>query len=274
MNSLIIGSSSQLAQYFPKEYERIDSHFIKEGLPLPLKTDFYDRIFICIAEQRTFLDEKGSKLFDKTNVDDTRKLVSFLSPKCNKLVVYGTAELWNNYDGAINIDMPFKYNHTPYILSKERMSLSIHDARFYGELSNVIILHPVNFNSVYRKSGFLFSKIFDSIINKKKIEIGDTYFYRDLVHPKYVAEKSMAAEKDEIIGSGRLIFVNDFIRNLYCAFKLNYEDYVTENLVHNLSIIRKTYYLQSIKCLYPYENLLFDTMKDIQHARVQNKIGE
>mgnify|MGYP000857677600 CR=1 FL=1 len=37
MNSLIIGSSSQLAQYFPKEYERIDSHFIKEGLPLPLK---------------------------------------------------------------------------------------------------------------------------------------------------------------------------------------------------------------------------------------------
>ena len=51
--------------------------------------------------------------------------------------------------------------------------------------------------------------------SREKIEIGDTYFYRDIIHPKYVVERSILADKDEIVGSGRLTFINDFIRNLY-----------------------------------------------------------
>lgn len=81
MTNLIIGGSSQLAHYFPAEYERIDSHFIKEGLPLPLKSDFYDRIYVCFAEQRTFLNTSDYSLFSKTNIDDTIKILSFFVPK-------------------------------------------------------------------------------------------------------------------------------------------------------------------------------------------------
>ena len=242
-------------------------------MPLPLKSDFYDRIYVCFAEQRTFLNTSYYSLFSKTNIDDTIKILSFLSPKCNKLIIYGTAELWNNYEGPINIAMPFKYNHTPYILSKERMILSIHDSRSYGNFSNVIILYPVNFNSPYRKSGFLFSKIFDSIINRQKIEIGDTYFYRDMIHPKYVVEQSIKAEKDEIIGSGRLIFVNDFIRILYSHFKMDYNEYVSENFIHNHTK-QKIYYKDSRESLYSFDNLISDTINDIEYARLQNKVGE
>lgn len=274
INSLIIGSTSQLSYYFPKEYERISSKFIREKLPLPLKSDFYDRIFVCFAEQRTFLENKEPDLFYQTNIHDTIQLISFLSSKCNKLIVYGTAELWNNYEGAIDISMPFNFNSTVYIRSKEGLHLMIKDMQLIDQFKNVIILHPVNFNSIYRKEGFLFTKIFQSIVHKQKIEIGDTYFYRDLVHPKYVVERSINAEKDEIVGSGRLIFVNDFIRNLYCHFRMNYTEYVTETDTHNVNIKRKIYYANSKECLYSYDDLFFDTITDLEYARLQNKTSK
>jgi len=264
INSLVIGNTSQLSYYFPEEYEKISSRI---NLPLSIKSDFYERVFLCFAEQRTFLKD-SSELFFNTNVQSTIELIKFFSPKCKKLIVYGTAELWNNCEGPIDINMPFKYNSTDYILSKERMTISLNTARFYDTFKNVIILHPVNFNSTYRKEGFLFSKIFDSIINKKPIAIGDTYFYRDLVHPKYVVERSLLAEKDEIVGSARLIFVNDFIRDLYKGMDLDYDDYVTENFDYNLSNVRKIYYLKNKHCLYSYKNLLNDTLIDIKNARL------
>ena len=52
---------------------------------------------------------------------------------------------------------------------------------------NIITVYPFNFNSKFRSETFLFGKIFDSIINRKKIEIGSTYYYRDILHAKYVA---------------------------------------------------------------------------------------
>ena len=72
--------------------------------------------------------------------------------------------------------MPFNYSSTNYLDSKRVMIAEIKD-----KFNNVIILHPFNFNSIYRKEGFLFYKIFDSIINEKKITIGNTYFYRELL---------------------------------------------------------------------------------------------
>lgn len=255
MNNLVIGNTSQLAFYFPADYEKISSRNINLDL---YKNKFYDRVFLCFAEQRTFLENSQPILFYETNVKYTLSLIDFFKDRCNKVIVYGTSELWNKYEGPIDVNFLFKYNSTVYIDSKHQMCNEIKNNNY----KNVIVLHPYNFNSIYRKAGFLFSKIFDSIINKTKIEIGDTYFYRELIHPKYVVERSILAEEDEIIGSGRLIFVNDFIRKLYLKSGLKYEDYVTENFNNNLYIIRKINYLDSK--IPKYTNLINDTLDDFK----------
>lgn len=258
MNSLIIGSTSQLAHYFPQEYERIESRFIREKMPLPLKEDFYDRVYICFAEQR--LEINNLEMFIKTNVDLTLDLIKFFNNKSNHIIVYGSCELWNNYNGAIDINDQFNYAaglYNNYCISKELMVEKIHET-----YDNVSVLHPFNFNSIHRKPGYLFYKIFDSIINKKKIEIGDTYFYRDIIHPKYVVERSLVATSDEIIGSGRLTFINDFIRDLYKNSGLDYDEYVTEKLDNNNK--KSIFYLRSKEI--KYTNLLKDTIDELAIA--------
>jgi nucleoside-diphosphate-sugar epimerase len=262
MNSLIIGNTSQLAYYFPKEYERIPSRdFFEKGFLL-LHDKFYDRVYITFAEQRTFLENTTSDVFFDINVDYTIKVIKYFEFKCNKIIVYGSSEIWNNCEGGVTINTPYNFDKTQYINSKFVMASTIHQYQSIGEMQNVIIVHPFNFNSIYRKSNFLFSKVFDSIINKKKIEIGDTYFYRDIIHPKYVVERSLLADKDEIVGSGRLTFINDFIKDLYFFSGLKYEDYVTENIDCNLTTKRKINYLKSTSQL--YNDLLSDTLNDLK----------
>lgn len=250
MKNLVIGNTSQLSNYFPDDYDKISSRYID----FTNKTK-YDRVYICFAEQRTYI-KNDDELFSNINVDYTLKVIDYFSKISNTIIVYGTSELWNNCNGAINIDIPFNYKPISYILSKELMIYKIKQ-----DYHNVIILHPFNFNSIYRKSGFLFYKIFDSIINKKQITIGNTYFYRELLHPKFVVEQSIKAEQDDIIGSGRLIFVNDFIRNLYSHFNLKYEDYVIENFSENITSNEKIFYLKSKNIL--YDNLFNDTIIEI-----------
>jgi hypothetical protein len=129
---------------------------------------------------------------------------------------------------------------------------------------NVFVMFPFNFNSTHRSTNFLFGKIFDSIINKKTIEIGDTYFYRDIIHPKFMVEQSINSHSHKINGAGRTVFVNDFIRDLYSHYGLKYEDYVIENLdKFNEYEIRKEYYLKSNNCQYSYNQLFKDTISDI-----------
>jgi len=271
MNSLIIGSTSQLAHYFPLEFERISSNIIRENLTLPLRDEFYDRVYITFAEQR-LNDITDVNLYIEVNTIKTMKLVNFFKNKANAIIVYGSCELWNDYFGAIDLSFPFKYNlksaYAGYCISKQKLVEEIHALN----VNNVFVLHPFNFNSPYRKSGFLFSKVFDSIINKKKIELGDTYFYRDLVHPKYVVERSMKATSDEIVGSGRLTFVNDFIRSLYYANNMDYDEWVTENTIHNKIPTKNILYLKSKEFL--YQHLYRDTLIDInEFKKIQNKIS-
>ena len=253
MNSLIIGDKSQLSYYFPKEYERVSG----KNLDLSFYEDkFYDRVFITFAEQR--LNEiKDFSTYIDTNTMLTLKMVEFFRHRANFVIVYGSCELWNNYNGEIDINDKFDYDvnsaYTGYCVSKHMMVEQIHDLK----TDNVFILHPFNFNP-----GFLFSKIFDSVKNRTKIEIGDTYFYRDMVHPKYVVERSIMSQSDEVIGSGRLTFVNDFIRKLYAVYGLHYEDYVTENINANIIPKKKILYLRSKEA--KYTNLLEDTLDDIR----------
>ncbi len=252
MNNLIIGKTSQLSYYFPENYERIPSRNIDLE---SFKDKLYNRVYICFSEQRTFITN-NKNIFIDTNVNYTLKILDFFTKIANKVIIYGTSELWNGYQGPVSINLSFKYNYSDYIYSKELMINNIKSKNY----NNVIILHPFNFNSIYRKSGFLFSKIFDSIINNKKITIGNTYFYRDLIHPKYVVERSILAESDELVGSGRLTFVNDFIRELYSYFSLTYDDFVVED--KNLNNKPNIFYMDSKDN--KYQTLFNDTVRDIE----------
>lgn len=255
--NLVIGNTSQLAHYFPDDYEKISSR----NIDFEKYNNHYDRVYICFAEQRTYITDNW-EIFFKTNVDYTLSVIDHFSQISNNVIVYGTSELWNNWDGPINIYTPFNYKLSNYVESKDMLISDIH--RRYD---NVIVLHPFNFNSIYRKDGFLFSKIFDSIVNQKQITIGNTYFYRELLHPKFVVEQSIKARQDEIIGSGRLIFVNDFIRSLYSHFNLRYDDYVTEDFSENITSNEKIFYLKSRRIL--YNDLFNDTV--IELTNILNK---
>ena len=114
----------------------------------------------------------------------------------------------------------------------------------------------------------MFSKIFSSIQNKEKITIGDTYFYRDLIHPKFLVEQSLSAKKDLLVGSGRLTFVNDFIRDLYQHSGLEYDQFVNEDQSCSLSTKRNIYYLKSKEVLYSYQQLLTDTLDDLKNDKI------
>ena len=170
------------------------------------------------------------KFIDDFNIHEdinfrlTMQVIDALKDKAESIAVYSTCELWNQYDGKIDISMNYNFYSSLYLQSKFKLSKHITNNDKYP---NVFVIYPFNFNSTKRDGNFLFGKIFDSIINERKIEIGDTYFYRDIVHPKYVAEESMKAKGHCIVGSGRLTFVNDYIRDLYSHYEMEYDEYVT-----------------------------------------------
>ena len=257
MNNLVIGNTSQLAYYFPDDYEKVSSRNLDTNL---YRDKFYNRVFLTFAENRVN-EIHDLEAYIKINTELTIKLATFFSERANFVIVYGSCELWNNYTGAVSINDEFVYDlsgpYFSYCFSKERLNHRIHILN----LKNVLVLHPFNFNSPYRKPNFLFNKIFYSLKNKKPIEIGDTYFYRDIVHPKYVVERSMQAVEDEIVGSGRLTFVNDFIRELYTKSGLKYEDYVIENFDNRKDAKKNFLYLESKEI--KYNNLLQDTLNDL-----------
>ena len=98
----------------------------------------------------------------------------------------------------------------------------------------------------------------------KQITIGNTYFNRDIIHPEFVVNKSLLSNKHELIGSGRMTFVNDFIRDIYQEFDLKYEDFVSEDLGSFIEYDKTNeYYLKSKNCLYSYRDLINKTKKDI-----------
>ena len=79
-----------------------------------------------------------------------------------------------------------------------------------------------------------------------------------------MVEQSINSHSHKINGAGRTVFVNDFIRDLYNHYGLNYDDYVIENLdKFNEYEIRKEYYLKSNNCQYSYDQLFKDTISDI-----------
>ncbi len=259
MKNLVIGNTSQLSHYFPKDnFEFISSRTIDNKI----LNNQYDRIYLCFGESRKFiLDEK---IYDDINYSLTINLIDNFKNKANKIIIYSTCELWNCYSGPVDLKKKFNFFETNYLNSKFKITNHILNNK--DQYNNVLIMFPFNFNSTYRSENFLFGKIFNSIIKKERIEIGNTYFYRDIVHPKFVVDNSIKALENKVIGSGRMIFVNDFIRDLYDYFNLNYNDLVYENFdKFNEYEINNEYYLKSEKCLLSYDQLLNLTIEDIKN---------
>lgn len=257
MNNLVIGNTSQISHYFPENYIKISSRNIDFNF---LKSQNWLSVYLCFGESKKFSSEKY--LHNEVNYELTLKLIDLLVENSKKIVLFSTCELWNKYTGQITLDTPFNFYETKYINSKFKITNKI--LKNKKKYKNVIIVYPFNFNSIYRSNDFLFGKIFDSIINKKRIEIGDTYFYRDIIHPKFLVKKSIETEKDIIVGSGRLTFINDFIRDLYKHYSMCYDDYVVEKLSNFLEYEKRNeYYLNNKKCEFTYNNLLNFTISDI-----------
>ena len=223
--NLVIGNTSQLSYYFPEDYIKISSRNISQEI----YNKEWNYVYICFAEQRTYKQADDS--FNEVNYEYTKRVIERLNAK--KIVYYSTAELWNNCVGEIDLHTNIDYHYSDYVSSKEKITKYLK-----SNYSNVVVAYPFNFNSKYRLPPFLFGKVMRSIIDKTKIEIGDTYYYRELLHPIYVVNETISLTQDKIVGTGKLIHINSFIRNLYAAFRMRYEDYVEEN-IKDLSIYRK-----------------------------------
>jgi nucleoside-diphosphate-sugar epimerase len=264
--NLFIGKSSQLAHFWPKDNTTFVSS--REIDLEKLRETQWENVYIAFADGRTYLGESKGVDFDKTNVKYTLSVIDTLLPASKKIFYFSTTELFNLHNGPLNLrerydsEEPFLYDaRSRYIASKA----TIADELFLKDrYEKVVILYPFSFNSPYRKDpNFLFSKIFDSIINKKQIQVGNIDQYRDLVHPKFVVRESLNATSHKIIGSGRLTYVRDFIDSLYRRFGMDYSDYIDEVSEQGSKVKRNIFYLDSKNCRYSFGELLDDTVCDL-----------
>ena len=270
MNSLIVGSTSQISHYLPQSFDRISS---RDGYSDLLKRT-WDTVYLCFGENRTYMadttDRNLINLFYKVNCDMMVDAAEAFAPISRRVVVYSTAELWNDTSGLVSPSIPFQFKSNHYITSKYVMTMRLKDKQMYP---NVSIAYPFNFNGIHRKGEFLFGKVFDSIFNNKKIQLGDTYYYRDLLHPSMAADESMrhVVGEDFVIGFGRVVFVNDLIRSLYNAFGMNYEDMVKEKITTHSHYRSHIFYSKSPAINTQQTTLLEKMVKEIKGVQNANR---
>jgi GDP-D-mannose dehydratase len=263
--NLVIGNTSQQSFYYPKDYVRISSRNIDFSF---LKRNKFDSVYITFAEQRIY--EKNVD-YITPNFLYTIEIINSLLKNCNKIVVFTSCELWSNKTGVVRMDTDFNFNvKNEYTISKLLLNNKIKNLRNINPSYNkVVIIHPFNFNSAHRSKYFLFGKIFDSILNKKKINVGNLDFYRDMIHTKFLVKKAILAKNDTIIGSGKLFNVREFVIDLYKSFNLNYFDLVNENKIvpSEDKLLRA-----DVDWEYCYQNLLNDTVEDLKEYYEKNKV--
>lgn len=265
--NLIIGNSSQLSYFFPdNNFYRISSRNINYNL----LDKQYDKVYLTFANQRTFDKSLSEKDFLDVNVKYTSSVVDYFSKISNKVIIYGTAELWNNSAGPIDLHTSINYKYSPYVKSKEVLYNTLLENRLKNKWNNVIIIHPFNFNSLYRKKGFLFYKIFDSLINGNKNYIGNININRDIVHVSYLISKSLICEDDTIIGSGKLINVEKFVNDIFLKYNKQYTDFLIQDKSIESYHKNNEYWL---KTEFIYNNLFEDTINEIKKYE-RNKISQ
>ncbi len=259
LKNLVIGSTSQLAHYFPEEYVKISSR----NIDLSYLNKKWDSVYITFAEQRIY---DSNIDYITPNYINALNIINNIINNCNKVVCYTTCMLWEKLSGKVYLSDTPDFNlsgaNSEYIISKLLLLNKIKELQKINPIYNrIIFIHPFYFNSVYRSNYFLFGKIFDSIINKKKIQVNNLNFYRDIVSPQFVVSKSIELKQDSMMGSGQLFNVKIFIEDLYKLNEMNFDDYVEEN--ESDSFTNKLPIIANVDWYYTYENLLEDTQKDI-----------
>ncbi len=253
---LVIGNS-QLSKYFPDNYIKISSRNIDFDF---LKDNVWNAVYITFAEQRIY--EKNID-YITPNYLYTLKIIESLLKNSNKIVCYTSCELWGESSGHISLTTKPNFNtNNEYAISKLLLLNKIKERRLIDDMYNkVVLIHPFYFNSVYRNEYFLFGKIFDSIINHKRINVGNLNFYRDMVHTSFLVKKSIEQNNDCVIGAGKLFHVRDFIKDLYKLNELDFDYFVTEetNMPNKQKLI-----MADVEWEYSYDNLLSDTIRDIK----------
>jgi len=262
--NLIIGSTSQLSHYFPDDYLRLSSRNIDLNY---LKNQKWQSIYITFAEQRIYNNNID---YINPNYFYTLNIINSLIDNCDKIVCYGSCMLWEKLTGTIDIKtVPNFYlqnKSSEYTISKLLLWNKINQLKIIDQKYNkVIFLHPFYFNSVYRSQYFLFGKIFDSIINHKKVKVNNLDFNRDMVSPQFIVEKSLELKQDALLSSGNLFNVKTFIKDLYHLNNMNYNDYLEEDL--SIPADNKLQIVGKVNWNYNYENLLKDTQNDILTIR-------
>jgi GDP-D-mannose dehydratase len=256
INKLVIGPNSQLGRYSPTKNTVFSS---AKNFTTPEGS--FEEIYFFFCEQRTFLD-LTEKDFVDVNVSLTLKILETLYNEKARFYLYGTCELWNNCSGGITINTPYNYNYSPYVKSKEILTEKLNNFR-RDKINNIFLLHPFNFNTPYRTKGFLFSKIFDSLINNTVIQTGNLNFFRDLVHPNFILQRSFNVLADDLIGSGHLINIRDFVHQLYKAFDMDINKHLIEDVTIQPRHQSSFYHQTDIK----YNTLLEDTVNDIKKLK-------
>ena len=259
--NLIIGHSSQLSQYFPEDYIRISSRNVDLTY---LQNNKWDSVYLAFGEQRIY---NSAIDFITPNYLYTLQIINSLIESSNKIVCYTSCELWNELSGYISTDTSPKFYplSNEYTLSKLLLLNKIVELRKINNLyDKVIFMHPFYFNSVYRSEYFLFGKIFASIVKQQKIEVGSLNFYRDMVHTKFVVEKSIESKQDTVVGSGKLFNVRDFVKDLYQICNLDFSYFVHENKSSSLPVGKEKLIMAKVNWEYTYQDLLMETKKDLE----------
>ncbi len=261
--NLVVGSTSQLSYYFPEDYVRISSRNIDFNY---LRNNKWDSVYICFAEQRIY-----DPVIDyiTPNYLYTLEIINSLLENSNKIVCYGSCELWSELYGTpflpakINIETkPSPNLNNEYAVSKLLLWNKIKQLRQIDSSYNkVILIHPFYFNSLHRSPYFLFGKVFDSIINKNKIETGNLNFFRDMVHPKYIVKKSVEATKDEVVGCGKLVNVGYFIRDLYWSLDMDPNEFISVEKSKRPG--KEKHIVADINDQYSYDDLFTDTYEEL-----------
>jgi len=261
--NLVIGNTSQLSYYFPNDYIKISSRNINLDY---IKNNKWNAVYICFAEQRIY---DSNIDYITPNYIYTLQIINSILECTDKIVCYTSCELWNNLSGYIDLDTAPNFDiNNEYTISKFLLLNKIKQLRKINERYNkVIFIHPFYFNSAYRSNYFLFGKIFDSILNKKVIDVGNLNFYRDIVHAQYIVDKSIEANSDLVVGAGKLFNVKDFIVDLYNYFDMDFENYTK---INNFSSSGKEKLIMAkvnINWDYTYQNLLNDTVNDLKKVK-------
>jgi len=250
---LIIGSTSQVAQYFGQNTVRCSSRNIDDKIFL----ENWNRVYVCFAEQRTSLSEQieFKHFFYDVNFHKTKMVVDKI--KAETIIFLSTTELWNLCSGPVDLSIDYNFRQNYYTDSKFMITQEM------KKRENVIIAYPFNFNSKFRSKYFLFGKVYNGITNKEKIELGNIDFRRDLMHAKYVSKQLEKASESIIIGTGRLTHVGNFIKDLYRHSGLDYCEYVSHpdagsqnNRVENWNATMSTDY--------SYSQLILDTITEMK----------